>query len=102
MVSNRIQKHEEIYLVLIYSDKDVPIIFEISKYLLQTQDRFHEEDAKELRRLRSGMAALAKTCRAFHLKLKKAERKSGELKIKNDELKAAVKSGASLESSSSR
>ena len=69
---------------------------------LQTQDRFHEEDAKELRRLRSGMAALAKTCRAFHLKLKKAERKSGELKIKNDELKAAVKSGASLESSSSR
>ena len=74
----------------------------ILQYLLQTQDRFHEEDAKELRRLRSGMAALAKTCRAFHLKLKKAERKSGELKIKNDELKAAVKSGASLESSSSR
>merc|ERR1712150_70864 len=67
----------------------------------ETQDRFHEEDAKELRKLRSGMAALAKTCRAFHLKLKKAERKSGHLKMQNEELKAAVKGATSPNSSSS-
>jgi len=67
----------------------------------ETQDRFHEEDAKELRRLRSGMAALAKTCRAFHLKLKKSERKSGQLKMQNEELKAAVKGATSANSSSS-
>ena len=101
MVSDRIQRHEKLsYIITMISNRW--FLAKILQYLLQTQDRFHEEDAKELRRLRSGMAALAKTCRAFHLKLKKAERKSGELKIKNDELKAAVKSGASLESSSSR
>ena len=48
------------------------------------------------------MASLAKTCRAFHLKLKKAERKSGQLKMQNDELKAAVKGGTSVDLTSSR
>jgi hypothetical protein len=48
------------------------------------------------------MASLAKTCRAFHLKLKKAERKSGQLKMQNDELKAAVKGATSIDSTSSR
>lgn len=52
--------------------------------------------------MRTGMGALAKACRTFHLKLKKAERKSGKLKAQNDELQAAVKGAASSQPSSSR
>ena len=52
--------------------------------------------------MRTGMASLAKACRTFHLKLKKAERKSGELKLQNDELQAAAKGEVSSQCSSSR
>ena len=40
--------------------------------------------------MRSEMAVLAKACRTFHLKLKRAERKSGKLKAENRELSQEV------------
>ena len=46
----------------------------------QVQDRFHEEDATEWKRLRTEVKTMAKTCRNFQLKLKKAEEKSSKLK----------------------
>ena len=40
--------------------------------------------------MRSEMAALAKACRSFHLRLKRAERKSGQLRAQNEELSQEV------------
>ena len=76
-------------------------IEELEREIMEIQDRFHEEDAKELCQLRSGLASLAKMCRGFHIKLKKAERKGRQLKLQNDELKAFVQRASSTDSSSS-
>merc|ERR1712173_5282 len=67
--------------------------------ITETQDRFTEQDAKELKRMRSEMAALARTCRTFHLKLKRAERKSGKLKAQNEELSQEVEAVRAASSS---
>ena len=57
---------------------------------LQTQDRFSQQDAKELRRMKTEIAGLSRACRTFHLKLKRAERKSGRLEKENEELSQEV------------
>ena len=62
----------------------------------QTQDRFAEQDAKELKRLRSEINALSRTCRTYHLKLKKAERRSGRLQAQNEELSQEVEAVRSV------
>ena len=62
----------------------------------QTQDRFAEQDAKELKRLRSEINALSRACRTFHLKLKRSERRSGRLQAQNEELSQEVEAVKSV------
>ena len=56
----------------------------------QVQDRFHDEDAVEWKRMRSEVKAMAKVCRNFQLKLKKSEERSGKLKAENVQLARTV------------
>ena len=59
-------------------------------FLHQVQDRFHDEDAVEWKRMRSEVKSMAKVCRNFQLKLKKAEERTGKLKAENVQLARSV------------
>ena len=54
------------------------------------QDRFHDEDAAEWTRMKSEVKNMAKVCRTFQLKLKKAQEKSDKLKEENAKLARTV------------
>ena len=58
--------------------------------IFQVQDRFHDEDAVEWKRMRTEVKSMAKACRSFQLKLKKAEHQSGKLKAENAQLARSV------------
>lgn len=58
--------------------------------IFQVQDRFHDEDAAEWKRMRTEVKSMAKACRSFQLKLKRAEQQSGKLKAENAQLARSV------------
>ena len=62
----------------------------VNDKLFQVQDRFHDEDAKEWKRLRNEVKTMARACRTFQIKLKKAEIKSGKLRAENAKLAQAM------------
>ncbi len=54
------------------------------------QDRFRDQDSKEYVKLKSEVKSMAKACRNFQLKLRKAQMKSGKLRAQNVALERAV------------
>ena len=58
--------------------------------IIQVEDRFHDEDSVEWKRMRTEVKSMAKVCRTFQLKLKKAEEKSIKLKAENAQLVKSV------------
>jgi len=59
--------------------------------ILEVEDRFHDEDSVEWKRMRTEVKSMAKMCRTFQLKLQKAEKKSIKLKAENAQLARNVK-----------
>eukprot|EP00096_Caligus_rogercresseyi_P011342 TRINITY_DN4434_c0_g1_i1.p1 TRINITY_DN4434_c0_g1~~TRINITY_DN4434_c0_g1_i1.p1 ORF type:complete len:742 (-),score=161.29 TRINITY_DN4434_c0_g1_i1:120-2345(-) len=58
----------------------------------EVQDTFRDKDALEWKKLKAQLDVINKNCRNYQLKLRKAQLRTAELKAKNEELSASLKS----------
>ncbi|XP_040577472.1 uncharacterized protein [Lepeophtheirus salmonis] len=58
----------------------------------EVQDSFRDKDALEWKKLKAQLDVINKNCRNYQLKLRKAQLRTAELKVKNEELSASMKS----------
>ncbi|CAB4057104.1 PCAF [Lepeophtheirus salmonis] len=64
----------------------------LKQYVRPVQDSFRDKDAREWKKLKAQLDVINKNCRNYQLKLRKAQLRTAELKVKNEELSASMKS----------